>query len=52
MSWHFGHEACGILAPPPGIEPATPAWEDGVLTNHQTARGAPTRANADAQGVG
>ena len=28
----FGHEACGILAPRPGIEPASPALEGEVLT--------------------
>ena len=28
----FGHEACGILAPWPGIEPALPALEGEVLT--------------------
>ena len=28
----FGHEACGILAPRPGIEPSPPALECGVLT--------------------
>ena len=28
----FGPEAYGILAPQPGIEPATPALEDDVLT--------------------
>ena len=30
--WIFGHEACGILAPRPGIEPAPPALEGEVLT--------------------
>ena len=25
MSWYFGPEVCGILAPQPGVEPATPA---------------------------
>ena len=30
--WVFSLEACGILAPQPGIEPATPALEGGVLT--------------------
>ena len=30
--WFFGHEACGILAPRPGIEPAPPALEGEVLT--------------------
>ena len=29
MFWFFGHEACGILAPRPGIEPAV---ESKVLT--------------------
>ena len=28
----FGHKACGILAPWPGIEPALPALEGEVLT--------------------
>ena len=32
MLWFFGHEACGILVALPGIEPAPPALEDGVLT--------------------
>ena len=28
----FGRKACGILAPPPGIKPASPALEGEVLT--------------------
>ena len=32
MFWYFGHEACGILAPQPGIEPTPPALEGKVLT--------------------
>ena len=32
MFWFFGHEARGILAPPPGIEPSPPALEGEVLT--------------------
>ena len=32
MFWFFGHEACGILAPLPGIKPTTPALEGEVLT--------------------
>ena len=32
MSWFFGHETCGILAPRPGIEPTPPALEGEVLT--------------------
>ena len=32
MFWFFGCKACGILAPWPGIEPAPPALEGGVLT--------------------
>ena len=32
MFWFFGHEACGILAPRPGIEPASPALEGRLLT--------------------
>ena len=32
MFWFFGCEACGILAPQPGIEPTPPALEGEVLT--------------------
>ena len=32
MFWVFGHEACGISAPRPGIEPIPPALEGEVLT--------------------
>ena len=32
MFWVFGREACGILAPQPGIEPAPCALEGEVLT--------------------
>ena len=32
MFWPFGHEACGILAPQPGVEPAPPALEGEVPT--------------------
>ena len=35
MFWFFGREACGSLAPRPGIEPARPALEGEVLTTHQ-----------------
>ena len=31
MIWFFVHEACGILAPQPGMEPAPPALEGEVL---------------------
>ena len=31
MSWCFGHEACGILAPQPGLKPSTPALESKVV---------------------
>ena len=30
--WFWGHEACGILAPRPGIKPPPPALEGQVLT--------------------
>ena len=30
--WFFGHEACGILAPRLGIEPAPPALEGEILS--------------------
>ena len=32
MPWPLGCEACGILAPRPGIEPAPAALEDEVPT--------------------
>ena len=32
MFWVFGHEACGFLAAPPGVEPAPFALEGKVLT--------------------
>ena len=32
MFWFFGHEACGILAPQPGIKPAPRALEGEVFT--------------------
>ena len=32
MFWFLGHEACGVLAPWPGIEPKPPALEGEVLT--------------------
>ena len=32
MFCFFGREACGILAPWPGIEPAAPALEGEILT--------------------
>ena len=32
MFWFFGHEACGILAPQPGMELTLPALEGEVLT--------------------
>ena len=40
MFWFFGREACGILAPRPGMEPASPASEVWSL-NHWTAREVP-----------
>ena len=32
MCWFFGHEACGILTPWPGIELAAPTLEGDILT--------------------
>ena len=32
MFWIFGRKACGILALWPGIEPAPPILEEGVIT--------------------
>ena len=31
MFWFFGYEACGILAPSPGIKPLLTALEGQVL---------------------
>ena len=30
--WFFGHQACGILASQPGVEPVSPALEGKLLT--------------------
>ena len=30
--WFFGSEACGILAPSPGIKPMSSVLQDGSLT--------------------
>ena len=38
MFWFFGREACGILAPRPGIKPAPPALEGEVLTTGQPGK--------------
>ena len=32
MFWFFGHEACGMLAPQPGIKLAPPALEGEAVT--------------------
>ena len=40
LFWFFGHEACGILVPQPGIKPAPPALEV-QSPNHWTAREVP-----------
>ena len=32
MFWFFGHEACGILVPQPGIKPESPALKGKGLT--------------------
>ena len=32
MFWFLDHEACGILAPQPGLELVPPALEGGFLT--------------------
>ena len=32
MFWFFGIQACGLLAPWPGMEPAPPVLEGEVLT--------------------
>ena len=39
LFWFFGREACGILAPRPGIEPTPPVLEGEVLTTGLPGRG-------------
>ena len=41
MFWFFGHEACGILATPPGMEPTPPALEVKVLTTELSGKSLP-----------
>ena len=41
MFWFFGHEACEILTPRPGIEPAPPALEGKVLTTGKPEKSLP-----------
>ena len=41
MVGFFGQEACGILAPWPGVETTPPVLEGEVLINHWTTREAP-----------
>ena len=38
MFWVFSHKVYGILAPQPGIEPASPALEGEVLTTGPPGR--------------
>ena len=38
MFWFFGLEACGILAPQPGIKPTPPVLEEEVLTTGPSAK--------------
>ena len=49
MFWYFGREACGILAPRPGIEPAPSALEGEVLTRW-TAREVPVAVSYSSHG--
>ena len=39
--WVFGPEACGILAPQTGIEPAAPELEGEVLTTGPAGKSLP-----------
>ena len=41
MFCFFGREACGILAPWPGIEPAAPALEGEILTTGPPGKSPP-----------
>ena len=51
MFWFFGHEACGIFIPQPGMEHTPPALEGEVLTivgeaPHNTAFNPLTKAGS------
>ena len=41
LFWFFGHEACGILAPQPGTDPAPPALEGEVPTTGPPGKSRP-----------
>ena len=47
MFWFFGPEACGILAPWPGIQPAPFALEGKVFTTGPPGRSLPTVKNVN-----
>ena len=47
MFWLFGQEARGILAPPPGIDPALPALEGKVLTTGPPGKSQKKSFNVD-----
>ena len=42
MFWFFSQEACGILAPLPGIKPTPPALEGKVLTTRPPRKSPPS----------
>ena len=41
MFWFFGHEACGISAPQPGIEPTPPTLQGKVFTTGPPGKSPP-----------
>ena len=41
MLWFFGHKACGILAPRPGIKPVPPPAVEAQSLNHWATREVP-----------
>ena len=38
MFWFFGLEACGILAPQPGIKPVPPVLKSEILTTEPSMK--------------
>ena len=51
MFWIFGHEACGVLAPWPGIDPTPPALEGKMLTLEHQGSPVPTHSSGSGSAI-